>query len=318
MKHTEYFQYKKNFTGGTELMAELFHTRVAPLLPLAERFNCILLPGVISFPSYHSLLEDEKDIVLWLHNNPNEFLPPVNTDFFRNPEFHRKLRKVITVSEYAKEKLVEQSGISEDKVTVIHNSIKSVPIDLSKYSDGSKPKLIYVSQPERGLEIALKTLHERNEEFSFDIYCDVPEEFLSALPSDVMADERIVFHGRRSHDDVLEALAKSHIFVYPSTWYETFCISLVEALSAGCIAVYNSIGSLPEIGMSYGISYVQTELNETEIHSQKLNAALDQAFELLQSGEFNPITQRDEVLSAYSNENFITSWFTLASNLMSI
>jgi len=77
------------------------------------------------------LLEDNKDIVLWLHNNPNEFLPPVNLASFRNPALHNKIKCVITVSNYAKQKLVEQSGISADKVVTIYNAVDDIPLTAS-------------------------------------------------------------------------------------------------------------------------------------------------------------------------------------------
>lgn len=317
MSNFEFFQFKTGFTGGTELMAQLFHEKVGPFLPLAEKFNCILLPGVISLPSYHSLLEQEKDIVLWLHNNPNEFLPPVDINFFRNAEFHRKLRLVITVSNYAKQKLVEQSGISADKVATIYNAVNEVPTNPSKYADIQIPKLLYVAQPERGLIVALNALHQRSEEFTFDIYGDVPNDFLISLPRSILIDERFVFHGRRPHVEVLKALSNAHIFVYPATWFETFCVSLVEALSAECISVYNTIGSLSEVGMGNGITYLHEDLSDIAGHALKLNAAIGQAFKLLGSQTFDPSLQRESVTSRYSHENFIISWFKLASPLLS-
>lgn len=325
MHQAEFFQYKKQFTGGTELMAKLFHEKVAPFLPLADKYNCILLPGIISLPSYSSLFDDRKEIVLWLHNNPNEFLPPVNLDFFRNPNFHKKLRKVVTVSEYAKQILIEQSGISAEKVAVIHNAIERVTAEPSKFTDLDCPKFIYVSQPERGLVIALNALHQRKESFTFDIFGDVPEEFLLSLPRDILIDERFVFHGRRPHDEILDALAKAHVFVYPAIWYETFCVSLVEALAAGCIAVYNLIGSLPEVGMGYGITYQHTDLGDMEGHCKKLNQGLDKAFKLMNSGPsellnseiFNPKSQIEAARVNFSENRFIISWFALAAELLS-
>ena len=316
MSNNEFFKFKTGFTGGTELMAQLFHERVGPYLPLAEKFNCILLPGVISLPSYHSLLEQDKDIVLWLHNNPNEFLPPVDLNFFRNAEFHKKLRCVITVSDYAKKQLVEQSGISSDKVVTIYNAVDEIPLNLNKHKDTLIPRLIYVSQPERGLLVALRALHQRTEEFTFDIYGDVPDEFLMTLPRNVHTDARFIFHGRRPHEEVLAAISDSHIFVYPATWYETFCVSLVEAVVAECIAVYNSIGSLKEVGMGYGITYLHENLHDMDGHILKLNNALDKAFRLLTSSRFDPSIQRQEVSHRYSHENFVISWFNLASKLM--
>jgi glycosyltransferase involved in cell wall biosynthesis len=316
MSENEYFKYKTGFTGGTEIMAKLFHDLVGSYLPLAEKYNCIVLPGLINLPSYESLLTEDKDIVLWLHNNPNEFLPPVNLPFFQREDFHKKLAKVIVVSRYAQKILTEQSGIPEEKIEVVHNAIAEIPVDLGKFETIEEPRLIYISQPERGLSIALRTLHGRSERFRFDIYCDVSSEFLASLPENVTKDDRFNFHGRRPREEVLEALAGAHIFVYPSTWYETFCVSLVEALASGCIAVYNSIGSLPEIGMGHGLTYLQTDLSDEVSHHEKLDVTLTDAFDLLTSRLFNPANQIDAVLARYSHEAFIISWFKVASNLL--
>jgi glycosyltransferase involved in cell wall biosynthesis len=316
MEHQEFFQYKTHFTGGTEIMARLFHEKVAPLFPLFTRFNCILLPGIISLPSYQSLLEQDKDIVLWLHNNPHEFLPPVNLEFFRNQKFHEKLRMVIVVSEFAKNTLIQQSGIHGDKVEVIYNAIEPIPINTNKFQDTSEPQLIYLSQPERGLKIALQSLHQRNENFSFAIYGDVPADFLSALPREIVSDPRFIFHGRRSHDEVIRALSDSHIFVYPSQWYETFCVSLVEALTAGCIAVYNSIGSLGEVGMGHGVSYTQTDLGDESAHIKQLSEAMDRAFLKLSGKDFSPMEQRLAMLEKFSVEQFVISWFRVGAKLL--
>jgi len=316
MSDKEYFRYKTGFTGGTEIMAKLFHDLVGIYLPLAEKYNCIVLPGLINLPSYESLLTEEKDIVLWLHNNPNEFLPPVNLPFFQREDFHQKLAKVIVVSQYAKQILTEQSGIPEEKIEVIHNAIADIPADLGKFKSTEEPRLIYISQPERGLSIALQVLHSRSERFRFDVYCDVSSEFLASLPENVTKDDRFHFHGRRAREEVLEALASAHVFVYPSTWYETFCVSLVEALAAGCIAVYNSIGSLPEIGMGHGFTYIQTYLKDEGSHREKLDLSLTNAFDLLTSKSFNPDNQIETISERYSHETFIISWFRLASYLL--
>lgn len=297
-------------------MARLFHNRIGPYLPLAEKYNCIILPGIISHPSYQSLLESEKAIVLWLHNNPDEFLPPVNLDFFQNPKLHEKLRLVITVSNYAKSRLVEQSGMAENKIETINNAIGDIPFDRRKFTREQTPRLIYISHPQRGLHVLLKALNQRKEEFVLDVYGDASDDFFHSLPRPVREDQRFSFHGRRPRHEVLKALSTAHIFVYPAIWYETFCVSLAEALSAGCIAVYNSIGSLSEVGLGHGITYLHENFNDLNGHIYKLNASLDEAFDLLGSRKFVPDFQVLEVSTRYSHENFTISWFKLAAKLL--
>ena len=47
--------------------------------------------------------------------------------------------------------------------------------------------------------------------------------------------------------NVIEWLDKADIFVYPVIWKEAFGISVVEAMSRGCIPIVTKKGGLPEI-----------------------------------------------------------------------
>ena len=46
-------------------------------------------------------------------------------------------------------------------------------------------------------------------------------------------------------------LHKYDLFVYPSIWEETFCISLIEAMAAGLYCVSTNYGALYETGAEF-------------------------------------------------------------------
>ena len=43
---------------------------------------------------------------------------------------------------------------------------------------------------------------------------------------------------KATDDELKKSLASSHIFPYPSTYRETFCLALLEAMSAGLLCVH--------------------------------------------------------------------------------
>ena len=54
-----------------------------------------------------------------------------------------------------------------------------------------------------------------------------------------------IFTGAKK--DVIPILDKSKIFVYPSLWEEAGSISILEALSRGCITIASNRGANPEL-----------------------------------------------------------------------
>lgn len=64
--------------------------------------------------------------------------------------------------------------------------------------------------------------------------------FVSDLPGNVK------WLGPLKHDDVVGALQSAGVYVQLSL-YESFCVSVVEAMSCGCFPVVSGFGALPEV-----------------------------------------------------------------------
>ena len=53
------------------------------------------------------------------------------------------------------------------------------------------------------------------------------------------------------------------MFVYPSIWEETFCVSMAEAMKCGCYPIITNIGALPEVATENFSSIVPLEGTRT-------------------------------------------------------
>ena len=56
----------------------------------------------------------------------------------------------------------------------------------------------------------------------------------------------VVFHGRAGQEEVARSYLQSQLWLYPTDFEETSCITAMEAQAAGCHIVATRCGALPE------------------------------------------------------------------------
>ena len=75
--------------------------------------------------------------------------------------------------------------------------------------------------------------------------------------------DKVNFAGRQNN--IIEWLDKSDIFVYPSIWEEGFGISVVEAMSRGCIPITFNRGALSEIIDNGNSGFIVNDVNSNSL-----------------------------------------------------
>mgnify|MGYP002481196215 CR=1 FL=1 len=103
-------------------------------------------------------------------------------------------------------------------------------------------------------------------------------------------------------------MSRSHIFMHTSNWHETFCISLAESLSANCLSVYSTFGSLGEIGSGFGIPYDIENEKDTAKHVEIFLEKIVNAIDTIKNNKFNPGNQAEIINNKFSWEVFTNSW----------
>lgn len=262
--------YSGNAKGGTEAMKNRLVSSVAP--DLLDNFQ-------IFVSRVHEELSDKHVRILWCHDLAED---PEN-NHLANGGWQR-FHKFVFASHWQMRGYIERFNIPWNKCIVIRNAI--TPIDWQN-KDRSKIKLVYTPTPHRGLNILYPVFDKLSQEYdnieldvfsSFKLYGWAERDAQFASLFDLLEKHpKINYHGTVPNEQLRQELAKSHIFAYPSTWAETSCICLMEAMSAGLICVHSNYGALPETAANWThmYQYDQNIHQHANMFYSVLKAAID-------------------------------------------
>lgn len=216
--------------------------------------------------------------------------------------------RIITVSNFSKQEIINHTGTDSDKIVVIYNGINKHLFNPDKDIQEStmiKKKynlpekfILYVGnvKPHKNLRRLLEAyleIQDKIPDFSLVIVGET-EDFLTAdnqLFNFIKGDRglRVKVHitGHIEMEDIAKLYRSAAVFVFPSL-YEGFGLPPLEAMACGCPTVISNIGSLSEVcgeAASYFDPNHSSSIAEKILHSitdQKLreklkNKGLEQA-----------------------------------------
>jgi len=276
-------ELSKNAAGGTELMLRRIYDGFIPRETLSK-FQII--------PSRVRDLKEDKYRIYIINDLPGD--PEVSQAL--QDDAWRRFHKIVFVSHWQAQRFIEMYGIDWSRCIVMQNAI--LPITPQKNDDG-KIRLIYHTTPHRGLNILLTIYDElvkRHPEVHLDVYSsfklygwEVRDEQFKDLFDFCNEHEKITYHGAISNDLVRDAIAKADIFAYPSTWQETSCLCLMEAMSAGLICVHPDFAALPETAANWTAMYRWHE--NPEEHAKLFLGMLDMSIQELKANNENIVSR---------------------------
>jgi glycosyltransferase involved in cell wall biosynthesis len=180
--------------------------------------------------------------------------PHVIKNFFTTQrEFVHGSDIVVAVSHFVKKSLMDETFVEEEKVRVINNSIKPLPLDGSleeMEAPRGKIRLLYVGQliKSKGIEkLAESLLGEDMKEFTLDVVGS--GELLGDLKEKAERSAgRITVHGKLPYSEVLKMYdrARFDVLVFPTKRIEGFPMVLVEAMFGGLSVVAFNIGGVSD------------------------------------------------------------------------
>jgi glycosyltransferase involved in cell wall biosynthesis len=257
-----------NARGGAELIYERVKERVPD--DLWNYFQIIL--------SKVRELED-KPKILWFQDTSKDQA----VQFLKKKEERDKYERFVFPSDWSLEKYHLDLGIEYEKSIVLKNAIESIPTH-TKPKEGPT-RLAYISTPHRGLDVLIAAFRAMKlENVVLDIYSSFKiygwegtDDQNQPLFDACIDTPNVNYHGTVSNDEIRSALQQTHILAYPNIYKETACISVIEAMSAGCVVVCPNLAVLPETCANFAwmYGYVQDRIEHARKFSHVLRDAID-------------------------------------------
>ena len=161
-----------------------------------------------------------------------------------NVRFLAGADKVVTLSEYAAD-IVASRGYPRHKLQILPFAaplLDSATSEGLKISQSVHPRIAFVGRLDRrkGFDRFLELVGALRHSASFHVFGDGPLK--SELGELAGNQQRLVFHGKKSREELLKLLPHMDLYVQPST-YEAIATTVLEALRAGVPVLSSDIAA---------------------------------------------------------------------------
>lgn len=180
----------------------------------------------------------------------------------------RTVSRYIALTQFSRDKFIA-GGWPGDKIAVKPNFVDPDP----GMGTGNGDYALFVGRlsEEKGIRTLLDAWSLLSTSHRLKIVGEGP---LAPLVKDASAmGSGIEWLGGRSKDEVLALMANATFLIFPSTWYETFGLVIIEAFSVGLPVIASRLGAMAEL-----VSDGETGLLFTPGRSDDLAAAIEWAF----------------------------------------
>ena len=165
------------------------------------------------------------------------------------------------VSQWQLEKFVEDFWVPVERSRVMRNAASPGFIELWPpapwYQSGDPPVLVYTSQPYRGLDVLLEAfpaIKSAIPEVRLKVFSGLATTYNTPLDEDpnqtlyrrCRETEGVEYVDAIAQPRLAREIATAAALAYPSTFHETSCIAVLEAMAAGLAVCTTRLGALPE------------------------------------------------------------------------
>ena len=181
-----------------------------------------------------------KNVYLWIHD-----VLPLIGDNSKFIQYHKtKFKSIIAISEWQKENTVKKLNIPPERIIVSRNAIH-INKFLNRNIEKVPFRFIYSSCAQRGLDYLIKIIPKIKEKYpQTTLHLFILSE--RATPETLKIIENLDYvylNDRVSQDQLVIEFLKSDIWLYPTNFPETYCITALEAMASKClVATVNYCG----------------------------------------------------------------------------
>lgn len=199
-------------------------------------------------------------IILFLHNDPQTMKG--SKSVFERKRILSKVKLILCVSIFIKNKFLEGIKNHNDKVFVLYNGInrkvESFPF--------KKNEILFVGRivPDKGVHLfvnAISVVAKRFPDWSFFLIGSthlgrntLNSKFAQKIVNKfIIIGEQTNFTGFVSSNKVQKAMQSASIIVIPSIWEEPYGLVVSEAMSNGAAIITSNVGGIPEVLKNNGV-----------------------------------------------------------------
>jgi len=150
----------------------------------------------------------------------------------------------IALSEFSRQKYIE-GGLPKDRIFVKPNFVDPDPGQ--KLALGDYVLFVGRLSEEKGLRVLLDAWSQLRHSIPLRIAGEGPLISEIAKSVDAIDPSGRTFMGPLSPQDVIRAMQGARFLVFPSVWFETFGLSMVEAFACRLPVIASRLGSMAEI-----------------------------------------------------------------------
>ncbi len=159
--------------------------------------------------------------------------------WYKTRNYMRYIDKYFVLTEFQKRKLID-FNLSCEKIALKPNMVETIRNPIRNKKRG----FLYVGKLEesKGFGILLDILKKLNEECTFKIIGSGPmEDEVRRIKK-----KNIIYLGNRTHSETLRYIGCAKYLIQSSLWYETFGLTILEAMSMGTPVIGFDIGTRSE------------------------------------------------------------------------
>ncbi len=159
--------------------------------------------------------------------------------------------KIIALSEFHKDYLIETSHVKEEKITLGFNGID--PENFKSKFERDPLKVVFSSSPDRGLIHIVKKAREISgldiKLHTFYGFSNMRKggqgEWADRIQAKIDANPFVTMHGQVSKEILMQHFKEAAVWLYPADFIETYAITAIESLCAGTWPIVRRMGALP-------------------------------------------------------------------------
>lgn len=215
------------------------------------------------------------NVYLWVH----DVLPHMSNNALVFQTHLKKFRGFIVLSKWQKDYVISHIGVPENMMILSRNAIYNERF-LDYNLDKKIPyRFIYSSDAFRGLNHLIDMIplvKEKYPETTLVIYTRL-EHVEDTTMEKIKSMDYVSINSRVSQDIIKEEYLKSDVWLYPTDFAETYCITALEAMAAGCLVACTKYAGLADTVGDRGIMCehpISEDKNKKEL-LQKLFFVMD-------------------------------------------